>query len=97
MGENLVLDYIEGRKIKRNPLTSEERNLIESNTKLVEENKWLRLDKKNLTNIINDIEKYIGYWSKQNIDEKTMLILNDILLIKNGMSDRVERLKLYKE
>ena len=42
---------------------------------------------------INDIEKYIRYWNIKEIDETTMLILNDILLIINGNSDMVERLK----
>ena len=46
-----------------------------------------------LNNIINDIDRYIHNWKLEDIGEKTMLILNDILLIKNGMSDEVIRLK----
>ncbi len=46
-----------------------------------------------LNNIINDIDIYIHLWKLDDIGEKTMLILNDILLIKNGMSDEVVRLK----
>ena len=46
-----------------------------------------------LNNIINDIDRYIHNWNLEDIGEKTMLILNDILLIKNGMSDEVIRLK----
>ena len=46
-----------------------------------------------LNNIIQDIETYIHIWNIEEIGEKTMLILNDILLIKNGMSDEVIRLK----
>ena len=46
-----------------------------------------------LNNIINDIDRYIHNWRLEDIGEKTMLILNDILLIKNGMSDEVIRLK----
>lgn len=46
-----------------------------------------------LNNIMNDIDRYIHNWRLEDIGEKTMLILNDILLIKNGMSDEVIRLK----
>lgn len=46
-----------------------------------------------LNNITKDIETYIHLWNIEEIGEKTMLILNDILLIKNGMSDEVIRLK----
>lgn len=46
-----------------------------------------------LNNIMNDIETYIHLWNIEDIGEKTMLILNDILLIKNGMRDKVIRLK----
>ena len=48
---------------------------------------------KRLNNIINDIDRYIHNWKLEDIGEKTMLILNDILLIKNGMSNEVIRLK----
>lgn len=44
-------------------------------------------------NIIENIDTYIHLWKLEEIGEKTMLILNDILLIKNGMSDEVIRLK----
>lgn len=44
-------------------------------------------------NRLNNIEKYIRYWNKKGTDETTMLILNDILLIINGNSDMVVRLK----
>ena len=57
--------------------------------------KYINKDKEieRLNNIINDIDTYIHLWKLDNINEKTMLILNDILLIKNGMSDEVIRLK----
>ena len=45
-----------------------------------------------LQNITNDIDKYIHSWKIGEIGEKTMLILNDILLIKNGKADVVSRL-----
>ena len=46
---------------------------------------------------LEDIETYIHLWKLDEIDEKTMLILNDILLIKNGMKDEVVRLKEKKQ
>ena len=46
-----------------------------------------------LNKIIEDIDTYIHLWKLDEINEKTMLILNDILLIKNGMSNLVVRLK----
>ena len=45
-----------------------------------------------LNNIINDIDRYIHNFKLEDIGEKTMLILNDILLIKNGMGNEVVRL-----
>ena len=50
-----------------------------------------------LNKIIDDIDKYIHYWNNKNIDEKTMLILNDILLIKNNMGKEVVRLQELKK
>ena len=46
--------------------------------------------------IFNDIDTYIHLWKIDDIGEKTMLILNDILLIKNGRSNEVIRLKENK-
>lgn len=46
-----------------------------------------------LNKTLEDIDTYIHLWELEEIGEKTMLILNDILLIKNGMSDKVVRLK----
>jgi len=46
-----------------------------------------------LNKTLEDIDTYIHLWKLEEIGEKTMLILNDILLIKNGMSDKVVRLK----
>lgn len=46
-----------------------------------------------LNKILEDIEKYIRTYKIKDITEKTMLVLNDILLIKNGMSSEVIRLK----
>ena len=46
-----------------------------------------------LNKILERIDIYIHLWKIDEIDEKTMLILNDILLIKNGMKDEVVRLK----
>ena len=58
-----------------------------------EENDKLQEENTRLNNIINDIDRYIHNLKLEDIGEKTMLILNDILLIKNGMSDEVIRLK----
>ena len=46
-----------------------------------------------LNNIINDIDRYIHNFKLEDIGEKTMLILNDILNKKNGMGNEVVRLK----
>lgn len=46
-----------------------------------------------LNKLLENIDTYIHLWKLDDIGEKTMLILNDILLIKNGMSDEVVRLK----
>lgn len=69
---------------------------VKINDELKEENHNLCKELERYKNIIDDIDKYIHYWNIRNIDEKTMLILNDILLIKNGMSDEVIRLKELK-
>ena len=61
--------------------------------KLQNRNKERKQEIERLNNIINDIDRYIHNWKLEDIGEKTMLILNDILLIKNGMSDEVIRLK----
>lgn len=50
-----------------------------------------------LNKILEDIDKYIHNWNIEEIGEKTMLILNDILLIKNGMGNEVVRLGSDKE
>ena len=88
--------------------TNEEYNgMVESNMKLSLENDELRKnvfdnlqtikekDKEieRLEKQLNTIEKYIRTWKIEDINTKTMLILNDILLIKNGMEETVERLK----
>lgn len=46
-----------------------------------------------LNKTLEDIDTYIHLWKLEEIGEKTMLILNDILLIKNGMGNEVVRLK----
>lgn len=53
----------------------------------------LQEENERLNNIIENIDTYIHLWKLEEIGEKTMLILNDILLIKNGMSNEVIRLK----
>ena len=58
-----------------------------------EENEKQYQEIERLNNIIKDIETYIHLWNIEEIGEKTMLILNDILLIKNGMRNEVVRLK----
>ena len=68
---------------KLEEILANDRKIIEDNYKEIER----------LNNIINDIDRYIHNWRLEDIGEKTMLILNDILLIKNGMSDEVIRLK----
>lgn len=67
--------------------------MYQANIDLVDKNRYLQLEIERLNNIIDDIEKYIHKWKIEEIGEKTMLILNDILLIKNGMSDEVVRLE----
>lgn len=52
-----------------------------------------RADTKRLKDILEKIDVYIHLWKINEIDEKTMLILNDILLIKNGQSNEVIRLQ----
>lgn len=52
-----------------------------------------RADTKRLKDILEKIEIYIHLWKIDEIGEKTMLILNDILLIKNGQSNEVIRLQ----
>ena len=56
------------------------------------ENIELKQEIERLNNIINDIDTYIHLWKLDDIEEKTMLILNDILLIKNGLGNEVVRL-----
>ena len=68
-------------------------DLLRDNGNLYAENKELKEEIERLNNIIKDIETYIHLWNIEEIGEKTMLILNDILLIKNGMSDEFIRLK----
>lgn len=60
------------------------------------ENQRLQQELERYKNIVDDIEKYIHYYKIEDIGEKTMLILNDILLIKNGMANEVVRLKELK-
>lgn len=62
--------------------------------------KWSRSERNKMFNEIEmlkktleNIDTYIHLWTLDEISEKTMLILNDILLIKNGMSEEVIRLK----
>ena len=63
----------------------------------VHEQQWeideLKQEIERLNKTLEDIDTYIHLWKLEEIGEKTMLILNDILLIKNGMSDEVVRLK----
>ena len=47
-------------------------------------------------NIVDDIDKYIHSFKIKDIGEMTMLILNDILLIKNGLGKDVVRLNKIK-
>lgn len=57
------------------------------------DNACLKRENERLNKLLEDIDTYIHLWKLDDIGEKTMLILNDILLIKNGMSDEVVRLK----
>lgn len=66
------------------------------NLELIEEINNREDEIERLNNIIKDIETYIYLWNIEEIGEKTMLILNDILLIKNGMRNEVVRLKENK-
>ena len=62
--------------------------------------KYIRKIEKELDqykNIVEDIEKYIHSFKIEDIGEKTMLILNDILLIKNGLGKDVIKLNKMKE
>lgn len=60
---------------------------------LYDENVELKEEIQRLNKLLEDIDTYIHLLKLDDIGEKTMLILNDILLIKNGMSDDVIRLK----
>lgn len=60
---------------------------------LYDKNEELKEEIQRLNKLLEDIDTYIHLWKLDDIGEKTMLILNDILLIKNGMSDEVVRLK----
>lgn len=77
--KDMILDYVNYFKTKNNVIEDKNIELV--------------IEIERLNNIINDIDTYIHLWKLDDIGEKTMLILNDILLIKNGMSDEVVRLK----
>lgn len=61
------------------------------------ENIELKQENQKLNKIIEDIDKYIHIFKIEDIGEKTMLILNDILLIKNGLGKDVVRLNKLTE
>ena len=69
---------------------------VKINDELKKENHNLYKELERYKNIVDDIDKYIHYYKIEDIEEKTMLILNDILLIKNGMANEVVRLKELK-
>lgn len=65
-------------------------NLIEANTKLFDENKWLKADNERLERIINKANDYIStifeyneetgeYYAKHTIDKDNIKELHDIL------------------
>ena len=62
-------------------------------------NRFKAVEKENqkLNKVIEDIDKYIHIFKIEDIGEKTMLILNDILLIKNGLGKDVVRLNKLEE
>ena len=60
-------------------------------------NKMLEKENQKLVKVIEDIDKYIHTFKIEDIGEKTMLILNDILLIKNGLGKDVVRLNKLTE
>lgn len=64
---------------------------------LLKRNKNLQEENQKLNKIIEDIDKYIHIFKIEDIGEKTMLILNDILLIKNGLGKDVVRLNKLTE
>lgn len=76
-----------------NKTTDSALQLMEINKEHQRINGELREEIERLNKTIEDIDTYIHLWKLNDIGEKTMLILNDILLIKNGMSDKVVRLK----
>lgn len=59
--------------------------------------KNLQEENQKLVKVIEDIDKYIHTFKIEDIGEKTMLILNDILLIKNGLGKDVVRLNKLTE
>lgn len=63
------------------------------------EKELLKIEEENekLNKVIEDIDKYIHIFKIEDIGEKTMLILNDILLIKNGLGKDVVRLNELTE
>ena len=102
------VDTIKGKILKEvfsddfiNDIRDEKDKEIERLTKQNKAlNEMYELTKKEyirLNNIIEDIDTYIHLWNLDDIGEKTMLILNDILLIKNGMRNEVVRLGSDKE
>lgn len=68
-------------------------NLNNDATRLLEKYEEKIKETERLNKTLEDIDTYIHLWKLKEIGQKTMLILNDILLIKNGMSDEVVRLK----
>lgn len=58
MNENIVLKFMEQER-QESKLTNTEKNLIEANTKLVDENKILKSELKKTYNIIDRAKDYI--------------------------------------
>ena len=65
--------------------------------KIFKEYQILKEENEKLNKVIEDIDKYIHIFKIEDIGEKTMLILNDILLIKNGLGKDVVRLNKLTE
>lgn len=78
-------------------LQSEINKLKEINEEHRKINGDLRKENQKLVKVIEDIDKYIHIFKIEDIGEKTMLILNDILLIKNGLGKDVVRLNKLTE
>lgn len=75
---------LEQRKAFKNLITRIEEQDNHIIHQIVEKNN-LMIENTNLVKTLEEIEKYIRTYDTNTLDTKTLCILNDILLIKNGV------------